>query len=651
MCGIWGFLDNRMTFTPKQKMQIIKHLFLLSETRGKDASGIAFASDNMLHIVKGNVRAGELVASSKYQKTMKECFADCQKGMFAAVGHSRLVTDGAAYHDCNNQPVCYGNIITVHNGIIVNSESLWKENPDLKKESEVDTEVFVKLVKKHTEEGLTPDEAVLATYREIQGMASTLNFFGDSGILVAASNNGSLYYMTSKDDEAVLFASERLILEALFKADKQVQNRFELSSICQIRAGQFAKYKLRDPQRERTMVYQSLTKEPKRPSIPINVISNRISSYEPDYDKILKIRRCTKCLLPETMPYIEFDGEGVCNYCKTYKKMTYKSPAELSAWADSKRKRNGEVDSIVSFSGGRDSSYGLHYFIKELSLHPIAYSYDWGMVTDLARRNQSRMCSELGVELILISADIKQKRENIRKNVAAWLKRPDLGMVPLFMAGDKHFMYYANQVRKEYGLDTVLMAANPFEKTHFKSGFCEAKPPILKTQNAMLEVEQLDVSGILKMSGHYAGQFIKNPAYFNSSVFDTIGAAVSYYAIPHNYFRLFNYIEWNETEIDRVLREQYDWETATDTESTWRIGDGTAPFYNYIYYCVCGFTENDTLRSNQIREGMISREEALKLTERDNRVRWESLKWYFDTIGLDMYEALAVVQKMPKLYD
>ena len=29
---------------------------------------------------------------------------------------------------------------------------------------------------------------------------------------------------------------------------------------------------------------------------------------------------------------------------------------------------------------------------------------------------------------------------------------------------------------------------------------------------------------------------------------------------------------------------KYNWEKAVDTDSTWRIGDGTAPVYNYIYY-------------------------------------------------------------------
>lgn len=28
------------------------------------------------------------------------------------------------------------------------------------------------------------------------------------------------------------------------------------------------------------------------------------------------LRRCTRCILPETYPGISFDDEGVCNYCR-----------------------------------------------------------------------------------------------------------------------------------------------------------------------------------------------------------------------------------------------------------------------------------------------------------------------------------------------
>lgn len=165
-----------------------------------------------------------------------------------------------------------------------------------------------------------------------------------------------------------------------------------------------------------------------------------------------------------------------------------------------------------------------------------------------------------------------------------------------------------------------------------------------------MEVEQLYVSDVLKMSGHYAKQYLSNYRYINSSLIDTFIATMSYYIIPHEYFRLFDYIPWEESTVNDVLVNEYGWELSTDTVSTWRIGDGTAPFYNYIYYNVCGFTENDTLRSNQIREGHLERDQALKLVYNDNQPRWESLEWYFDILGMNMIDVLRTVKRMKKLY-
>ena len=157
------------------------------------------------------------------------------------------------------------------------------------------------------------------------------------------------------------------------------------------------------------------------------------------------------------MPYINFDIKGVCNYCNNYKIRNSPKPiSDLQNILDPYKKSKGN-DCIVPFSGGRDSCMGLHLAVKELGMKPVTYTYDWGMVTDLARRNISRFCSELGVENIIVADNIKLKRENVKKNIEAWLKYPDLGMVNLFTAGDKHFFRHVQDIKKQTGINSRLM--------------------------------------------------------------------------------------------------------------------------------------------------------------------------------------------------
>ena len=154
----------------------------------------------------------------------------------------------------------------------------------------------------------------------------------------------------------------------------------------------------------------------------------------------------------------------------------------------------------------------------------------------------------------------------------------------------------------------------------------------------------------LRLLSYYAGRYFANPRYFNSTLPDNAFAFASSYFIRHDLFPLYRYKLWNEEEVNRVLLGDYGWEKDAEAKSTWRIVDGTAAFYNYAYFIMAGLTENDTLRSNQIREGMLDRETALAAVQAENEPRWRSMRWYAETIGFNLEEAVLAVNRAPKLY-
>ena len=147
-----------------------------------------------------------------------------------------------------------------------------------------------------------------------------------------------------------------------------------------------------------------------------------------------------------------------------------------------------------------------------------------------------------------------------------------------------------------------------------------------------------------------SGAILQNPGYLNSSMLDTMRAYFAYYFEPRrDFFFIFEHMVWNEDEVNRVLIDEYDFELSPDSSSSWRIGDGTAPFYNDIYVTARGFSEFDTFRSNQIREGMITREQAMQNVVAENRPRLESLRWYLDVIGMDFNQVIREVNKLDVL--
>ena len=78
----------------------------------------------------------------------------------------------------------------------------------------------------------------------------------------------------------------------------------------------------------------------------------------------MELRRCAKCVLPETHETIVFDQEGVCNICR---QQEFKQSAV--DWAAKKgeldelisaHKGKHDYDCIVPFSGGKDSTWTLY---------------------------------------------------------------------------------------------------------------------------------------------------------------------------------------------------------------------------------------------------------------------------------------------------
>ena len=213
-------------------------------------------------------------------------------------------------------------------------------------------------------------------------------------------------------------------------------------------------------------------------------------------------------------------------------------------------------------------------------------------------------------------------------------------------SSDLFFFYYTDKVKKQNNIKLNIWGINPLENTDFKVGFCGVPLRFNKKR-----IYSLSIPDQIKLFTFVGKNIIKSPSYINQSILDTMGSFASrYFARRKDYYHIFDYYRWDEKEIEDLILNEYNWETAIDTKATWRIGDGTAAFYNYVYYTVAGFSEYDTFRSNQIREGMLTRKEALDKVNMENKPRYESIKWYLEIIGLDFETVIKRINEIPKLY-
>lgn len=655
MCGIFGFaVKDRSQLDFELFKQDLTELYKLSAQRGRDSAGIVTYADQKYRIFQRAIDPLQFIDLPGFDQILKDTLAAVRgAGPFACINHCRLVTDGSASVADNNQPVYAGSFIGVHNGIITNAYDV-HANPNQSRAANSestsarnDTRVLFEYLSAQYAQSRDLATALAGMQANLEGSFSIAAFLDHKQELILATNTGSLYFALNVHKNILCFASERHFLKQFLASSQTFQPG--AGAVQHVLAGHYLRLSFDFKIFEQAQIpLLPKTTSPQRTPAKGHAETPAFA-VEFYRSSVHTLRRCTKCILPQTYPFVDFDRNGVCSFCRNHEPQKLKGEDALQRRLDRFRSKDGSPDCIVGLSGGRDSCYGLHILKTTYGMHPIAYTFDWGLTTDVSRRNQAKVCGKLGIEHIIRSPDILKKRRFVRKNIHAWLKQPQLGMVPLFQAGDKEFYHFGRALQKELNLElTVLCSGHQLEHREFMVGFTGINHKPLR-ENHDFQLHPL--SNKIRLAAWYCLQYLKNPAYINESFFDSIRSYIISFLVTADFLYLFHYLVWDEPEINRVLNKEYAWESDQRVgQNQWRMGDGQTAFNNYIYYQIAGFTEFDAFRSNQIREGLLDREAALRLVENDNQPKFESIEYFARLIGLNLDEVLRKIDNIPKLY-
>lgn len=160
---------------------------------------------------------------------------------------------------------------------------------------------------------------------------------------------------------------------------------------------------------------------------------------------MVALRRCTKCLLPETHETITFDLEGVCSVCvnSDFKKSVdwAKRKEDLLRITDKFRGKNA-YDCIIPFSGGKDSVWTLYYAVKELGLKPLVVSFDHGFYRPKLVENRGKVLKQLGVDFLMFTPNWKLVRQLmlqsfLEKGDFCWHCHTGIFSYPMWIALEK----------------------------------------------------------------------------------------------------------------------------------------------------------------------------------------------------------------------
>ena len=344
------------------------------------------------------------------------------------------------------------------------------------------------------------------------------------------------------------------------------------------------------------------------------------------------MKRCSKCLLPETHPNIRYNGDDVCNYCLSYTPIEYKGETKLDDLLDTYRNRNKreKYDCVVAVSGGRDSTFLLYELIEAYDMKVLAYNYDNGFVSEQAKLNLKRITDALGVDLVTMKHD---QTKYFRNNLIALSKKFSPAMVPTLCLGCRYgIVSGACKVAMRYKVPLVFFGSSRLEKTSFKNEFFKTR--------------------FNKKIAGMASEFFSNPLYVKPS-FVPMYARDYFHDDSHLHplspllkllygkvriIEFFDYVKWDEKIIENTIEKELKWKKLKEVKSSWRFDCLVHYFKDYFYLNSVGFTERDELLSNMIREGMTSREEALQRLMED----YENQREIRENIIMDVLEDLKI---------
>lgn len=136
-----------------------------------------------------------------------------------------------------------------------------------------------------------------------------------------------------------------------------------------------------------------------------------------------KKKRCTNCVLPETFPGIKLNEEGVCNFCQKYKGSAIQEEKKARYREKFKKlvkqfKGKGTYDALMSYSGGKDSTFTLAILKEKFGLNVLAVTLDHGFLPDRTFVNIKNVVESLSIDQIFF----KPRLDTLKKIFVACSK-------------------------------------------------------------------------------------------------------------------------------------------------------------------------------------------------------------------------------------
>lgn len=349
---------------------------------------------------------------------------------------------------------------------------------------------------------------------------------------------------------------------------------------------------------------------------------------------------CKKCILPAGYPDIEFDESGTCNYCNYFEKIKNelndfdKHKKILDDRIELHRGKGERFDVLAGLSGGKDSTYVLYYLKKRYNLRVLAYTYDNNFLTDYAHSNIKIALDALEIPHFYHRKNWKYIKSLYRKSVekmgyicyacalpAYWstiVLAADLG-IPMVVGGRSRPQIFHSLLPggNDFAIPSIWQNLKPYDRPGHVNTFGKFYDTIKLLVHYLYDNNQQEIDEIMT----WVFPFPEESSLRNN--------------ILPEYLNLFLYIPYDEKRFMNELEQDIGWKRPPMDHILTHADCGVHDAADYMYYMYYGRLKIIRELAVMIREGKITREEALKRAEKEIKEPVEELDGLLNVLDMN----------------
>jgi N-acetyl sugar amidotransferase len=311
------------------------------------------------------------------------------------------------------------------------------------------------------------------------------------------------------------------------------------------------------------------------------------------------IRRCSRCVIPDTRPDTAF-VDGVCSACLTFEKrptVDWKARREELEALILRHRKPGRFDCIVPSSGGKDSTYQVIQLL-ELGARPLVVTATTCMLTDTGRRNIDNLARFATTIEVTPNREVRAKLNRLGLELVgdvSWPEHVAIFTTPFRVAVDMGIplLFYGENPQAQYGGPLGSEDARTMTRRWVSEfgGFLGLRPADMVGQEDLTEEDLLDYMppsedeiAAAGIEAHFLGQYIPWDSHRNADVATSHGMSA----------RLPSEANWWDFE---------------------NLDNAMTGLHDHAMYRKYGYGRLAAQISVDIREGRVTREGALIVVE------------------------------------